>query len=132
MKRVLLALVFSTNCIAADSTSGRFTCDVTLSKLVEGEYFKVWTIERSGTIVNKNGGIVYNVKGGINGSTGKMRIIDKNDKETYFTSKIGKIREEQFFSYDKNGLVFQYNSHPRENSNTKFSNGTVYQFYNCQ
>lgn len=132
MKKVLLALFLTTNCIAADdSTSGRYTCDVTLSKLVEGEYFKVWTIERAGTVVNKNGGVVYNVKGGVNGSTGKMRRFDRNDRETFYASKIGMVQEEQFFRYDKNGLIFQYNSHPRKKSNTNFSNGTIYQFYNC-
>lgn len=115
MKRVLLAVFLSTNCIAADtSTLGRFICDVTLSKLVDGENFDVWTIQRAGTIVNKENGFIYNVKGGVSGSTGKMRRIDENGTEADFASKIATTQEEQFFRFNKNGLVFQYNEHPRE------------------
>lgn len=97
MKRVLLAVFLSTNCIAADtSTLGRFICDVTLSKLVDGENFDVWTIQRAGTIVNKENGFIYNVKGGVSGSTGKMRRIDENGTEADFASKIATTQEEQF------------------------------------
>ncbi|RXY12249.1 hypothetical protein DD578_06990 [Klebsiella pneumoniae] len=60
-----------------------------------------------------------------------MQRIDENGTEADFASKIETTQEEQFFRFNKNGIIFQYNSHPRENKKTNFSNGTIYSFYNC-